>query len=98
MHAHGHNGFNADGRSKGGGHYCVVEEIGTFLEGYCKAKLRCIARETSLMMLERLVKEGLSGLDKLLAGIVREGNTDLCDGIRASSEGGEMNGALVRYL
>ncbi len=50
------------------------------------------------MMIERLVKEGLRGLDKLLAGIVREGNTDLHDGIRALSEGGELNGALVRYL
>ena len=50
------------------------------------------------MMLERLVKEGLRGLDKLLAGMVREGSTDLRDGICASSEGGKLNGTLVRYL
>ncbi len=98
MRANGHNGFNADDRSKGGGHYCVVEEIGTFLEGYRKAEVCLIARETSSMMLDRLVKEGLRGLDKLLSGMVREGNTDLSDGIRALSEGGELNGALVRYL
>ena len=65
---------------------------------YRKAEVRHIARETSSMMLERLVKEGLRGLDKLLAGMIREGNTDPRDGIRALSEGGELNGALVRYL
>ena len=62
------------------------------------AEVRRIARETSSMMLERLVNKGLRGFDKLLAGMVREGNTDLRDGIRASSEGGKLNGALVRYL
>ena len=30
--------------------------------------------------------------------MVREGKADLCDGIRALSEGRELNGALVRYL
>ena len=98
MRANGHDGFNAYDRSKGRGHYCVVEEIATFLKGYRKAEVRHIARETLSMMLERLVKEGLRGLDKFLAGMVREGNTDLRDGIRALSEGGELNGALVRYL
>ena len=98
LRAIGHDGFNADDKSKGGGHYRVVEEIGTFLEGYRKAEVRRIARETSSMMLESLVKEGVRGLDKLLAGMVREGDTDLKDGIQASSEGGELNGALVRYL
>ena len=75
-----------------------MEEIGTFLEGYRKAEIRRIARETSSMILERLVKEGICGLVELLAGMVREGDTDLNDGIQASSEGGELNGALVRYL
>lgn len=98
LRAIGHDGFNADDKLKGGGHYRVVEEIGYFLEGYRKAEVRRIARETSSMMLERLVKEGVRGLDKLLAGMVREGDTDLNDGIKASSEGGELNGALVRYL
>ena len=31
LHANGRDGFNAYDRSKGGGHYRVVEEIGTFL-------------------------------------------------------------------
>ena len=75
-----------------------MEEIGTFLEGYRKAEIRRIARETSSMILERLVKEGVRGLVELLAGMVREGDTDLNDGMQASFEGGELNGALVRYL
>ena len=31
LRANGRNGFNANDRSKGGGHYHVVEEIGAFL-------------------------------------------------------------------
>ncbi|KAL3827128.1 hypothetical protein ACHAXA_002363 [Cyclostephanos tholiformis] len=99
LQAIGHDGYNADDRSKGGGHYRVVEEVGSFLEGYRKAEVRRIARETSTMMLDRLVKEGVKGLDLLLAGMAREGdNNNDRGGMRASSEGGELNGALVRYL
>ena len=36
LRAIGHDGFNADDRSKGRGHYRVVEEIGTFLKSYHK--------------------------------------------------------------
>jgi len=99
LRAIGHDGFNADDKSKGGGHYRVVEEVGSFLEGYRKAEVRRIARETSTMMLDRLVKEGVRGLDKLLAGMAREGDDGMLPGeMRANSEGGELNGALVRYL
>ncbi len=51
LRAIGHDSFNADNKSKGGGHYRVVEEVGSFLEGYRNAKVRRIARETSTMML-----------------------------------------------
>ena len=99
LRAIGHDGFNADDKSKGGGHYRVVEEVGSFLEGYRKAEVRRIARETSTMMLDRLVKEGVRGLDRLLAGMAREGDDGMLPGeMRANSEGGELNGALVRYL
>ena len=50
LRANGHNGFNADDRLTGGGHYRVVGEIGTFLKEYHKAELRRIARETLSMM------------------------------------------------
>ncbi|KAL3772713.1 hypothetical protein ACHAWU_004958 [Discostella pseudostelligera] len=96
LQAIGHDGMAADDKSKGGGHYREVENVGTFLEGYRKAEVRRIARETSAMLLDRLVKEGVKGLDQLLAGMVREGD-DLGD-FKSTSEGGELNGALVRYL
>ena len=100
LQAIGHDGYNADDSSKGGGHYRVVEEVGSFLEGYRKAEVRRIARETSTMMLDVLVKEGVKGLDRLLTGMAREGdNIDDRGGMmRSSSEGGELNLALVRYL
>ena len=90
------DGLTANNRSKGGGHYREVEKVGSFLEGYCKAEVRRIAREMSSMMLDRLVKEGVRGLDRLLAGMEREGG-DLGD-MMSSSKGGELNRALVRYL
>jgi hypothetical protein len=93
LQAIGHDGMAADDKSKGGGHYREVENVGGFLEGYRKAEVRRISRETSTMLLDRLVKEGVKGLDQLLAGMVREGG-DLGD----FKEGGELNGALVRYL
>ena len=94
LQAIGHDGMAADDRSEGGGHYREVEKVGSFLEGYRKAEERRVARETSSMLLQRLVKEGVKGLDQLLAGMVREGD----DNSMASSEGGELNSALVRYL
>lgn len=95
LQAIGHDGMAADDKSQGGGHYREVEKVGSFLEGFRKAEERRVARETSSMLLERLVKEGVKGLDQLLAGMVREGD-DLGD--MSLSEGGELNSALVRYL
>ena len=94
LQAIGHDGMAADDRSEGGGHYREVEKVGSFLQGYRKAEERRVARETSSMLLQRLVKEGVKGLDQLLAGMVREGD----DNSMTSSEGGELNSALVRYL
>ena len=95
LQAIGHDGMAADDRSEGGGHYREVEKVGSFLEGYRKAEERRVARETSSMLLQRLVKEGVKGLDQLLAGMVREGDDN---SVASSSEGGELNSALVRYL
>ncbi len=95
----GHDGYNADNRSKRGGHYRSLEEVGSFLEGYCKAEMNRIAQEMLTMMLNRLIKEGVRGLDRLLTGMAREVDDRLLLGeMRASSKGGELNGALVRYL
>ena len=94
LQAIGHDGMAADDKSQGGGHYRECEKVGSFLEGFRKAEERRVARETATMLLERLVKEGVKGLDQLLAGMVREGD-DLGDMV---STEGELNGALVRYL
>ncbi|KAL7543331.1 hypothetical protein ACHAXR_012654 [Thalassiosira sp. AJA248-18] len=98
LQAIGHDGMAADDVSQGGGHYREVEKVGSFLEGFRKAEERRVARDTSTMLLDRLVKEGVRGLDQLLAGMVREGD-DNSYRMGAGSDGaGELNGALVRYL
>jgi len=51
------------------------------------------------MMLEKLIKEGVHELDQLLTGMVREGNNhNLGEDMWTLPDGGELNGALVRYL
>ena len=97
LQAIGHDGMAADDKSEGGGHYREVEKVGSFLEGYRKAEERRVARETSAMLLDRLVKEGVKGLDALMSGMVKEGD-DASYMKGAGSDAGELNGALVRYL
>ena len=95
LQAIGHDGMAADDIANGGGHYREVEKVRSFLEGYRKAEERRVARETATMLLDRLVKDGISGLDQLLAGMIREGDEA---SYTAASDGGELNSALVRYL
>jgi len=97
LQAIGHDGMAADDVSQGGGHYREVAKVSSFLEGYRKAEERRVARDTSTMLLDRLVKEGVKGLDLLMAGMVREGD-DASYMQGEDSQGGELNGALVRYL
>mmetsp|Transcript_14404 Transcript_14404/g.29339 ORF Transcript_14404/g.29339 Transcript_14404/m.29339 type:complete len:488 (+) Transcript_14404:593-2056(+) len=94
LQAIGHDGMAADDKSEGGGHYREVEKVGSFLNAYRKAEERKIARETATMLLDRLVKEGVVGLDKMLSGMIREG--EYTQGAQAGE--GELNTALVRYL
>lgn len=96
LQAIGHDGMAADDVSKGGGHYREVTKVGSFLEGFRKAEERRVARETSTILLDRLVREGVKGLDSLLAGMVREGSE--VDYVNGEVGAGELNGALVRYL
>merc|ERR1711966_234172 len=70
LRAIGHDGMAADDKAKGGGHYREVEKVGSFLEGYRKAEERRVARETSPLLLDRLAKDGVKGLDQLLMGMV----------------------------
>ena len=92
----GHDGMAADDRSKGGGHYREVEKVGSFLDAFRKAEERRVSRETATMLLNRLVKEGVKGLDELLSGMLREGEEPNYG--EDSDQIGELNGALVRYL
>jgi hypothetical protein len=92
----GHDGLAADDKSKGGGHYREVEKVGSFLDGYRKAEERRVARETATLLLNRLVKEGVKGLDDLLSGMLREGEEPRYG--MGSHQVGALNGALVRYL
>ncbi len=94
LQAIGHDGMAADDKSEGGGHYREVEKVGSFLNAFRKAEERRIARETTTMLLDRLVKGGVVGLDKMLSGMIREG--EYTHGSQAGE--GELNTALVRYL
>jgi len=66
------------------------------LDGFRKAEERRVARETATMLLNRLVKEGVKGLDELLSGMLREGEEPNYG--EDSDQIGQLNGALVRYL
>ena len=92
----GHDGMAADDKSKGGGHYREVEKVGSFLDVFRKAEERRVARETATMLLNRLIKEGVKGLDELLSGMLREGEEPNYG--EDSDQIGELNAALVKYL
>ncbi len=90
MQAIGYDGMAGDDKEKGGGHYLEVQKVGTFLEGFRKAEVRRIARETSTMLLDKLVTEGVKSLDQMLITMTK-GSDD-------SSEAGELNDSLIDYL
>jgi hypothetical protein len=90
MQAIGFDGINGDDKKKGGGHYLEVQKVGTFLDGFRKAEVRKNARETASMLLDTLVTDGVKGLDQRLM-IMTKGSDD-------SSDSGELNDALVKYL
>ena len=91
MQAVGHDGMAVDEGSKGGGHYREVRKVGAFLEGYRRAEVRRIARETATMLLDKLVTEGVKGLDLMLATMGKAGD----DG---AGNAGELNDSLIEYL
>ncbi len=90
MQAIGFDGRAGDDKERGGGHYLEVQKVGTFLEGFRKAEVRRIARETSTMLLDKLVGEGVKSLDQMLI-TMSKGNDE-------SSDSGELNDSLLGYL
>ena len=58
-----------------------------------------MARETCTLLLDRLVKEGVAGLDQMLASMPMENDdTSRMLGVGAGNVAGVLNSALIRYL
>ncbi len=91
LRAVGYDGAAGDNKSRGGGHYRQVSKVRSFLEGYRRAEVRRLARETATMLLDRLVSEGIEGLDIALATMTRSSD-------ETSDEAGELNDSLLDYL
>lgn len=90
LQAIGFDGINGDDKRKGGGHYLEVTKVGTFLEGFRKAEIRRIARETITMLLDQLVTGGVKSLDQMLMTMARSSED--------TGDSGELNDSLVKYL
>jgi hypothetical protein len=64
--------------------------VAAFLEGYRQAEVRKMSRETASLLLDRLVTEGVNGLDFMLATMTK--------GDDGTSSAGELNDSLIQYL
>lgn len=91
LRAVGYDGSFGDDETRGGGHYRQVSLVRSFLEGFRRAEVRRVARETVTMLLDRLVQDGIEGLDLALSSMTRSGDD-------VNQEGGELNDALLDYL
>jgi len=87
----GHDGPAGDDKDRGGGHYRQVSKVRSFLEGYRRAQVRSLARETATMLLDKLVSEGIEGLDMTLATMTRSSD-------ETSDEAGELNDSLLDFF
>jgi len=91
LRAIGYDGAAGDNMDRGGGHYRQVSKVRSFLEGYRRAEVRRLARETATMLLDKLVSEGIEGLDIALATMTRSSD-------ETSDEAGELNDSILDYL
>ena len=91
LQAIGQDGIAGDDVEKGGGHYREVTKVRAFLDGYRRAEVRRLARETAAMLLDKLVLEGVEGLDMMLASMARSGDDN-------AAFSGELNDSLLDYL
>ena len=87
----GQDGLHGDTTTSGGGHYREVAKVAAFLEGYRRAEVRRVSRETTVLLLDKLVVEGVQGLDMTLQTMTRSGDD-------TSHVGGELNDSLLEYL
>jgi hypothetical protein len=91
MQGIGQDGMAGDKLEAGGGHYREVTKVRAFLEGYRRAEVRRLARETTALLLDKLVVEGVGGLDLTLASMTRSSDD-------TSDFAGELNDSLLDYL
>lgn len=91
LRAVGYDGAAGDNADRGGGHYRQVSKVRSFLEGFRRAEVRRLARETTTMLLDKLVSEGIEGLDIALATMTRSSD-------EAGDEAGELNDSILDYL
>jgi hypothetical protein len=91
LRAVGYDGVAGDNTDRGGGHYLQVSKVRSFLEGYRRAEVRRFARETATMLLDKLVSEGIEGLDIALATMTRSSD-------ETSDQAGELNDSILDYL
>ena len=88
----GYDGAAGDNLAGGGGHYREVIKVRAFLEGYRRAEVRRLARETSSMLLNKLMIEGVDALDMTLNTMIRS-NDD------SEEYGGtQLNDSLLDFL
>jgi hypothetical protein len=88
IQAIGQDGMAGDKTDRGGGHYREVSKVRAFLEGYRRAEVRRVARQTAALLLDKLVQDGVEGLDITLASMSR--STD-----DTSDVAGELNDSLL---
>jgi hypothetical protein len=88
IQAIGQDGMAVDKMDRGGGHYREVSKVRAFLEGYRRAEVRRVARQTAALLLDKLVQDGVEGLDITLASMTR--STD-----DTSDVAGELNDSLL---
>lgn len=91
MRAIAQDGMKGDDRERGGGHYAEVAKVRAFVEGFRRAEVRRLARETTTLLLERLMQEGVSGLDFALSTMVRSDDD-------TGDYAGELNDSLLDFL
>lgn len=93
LHAVGQDGMNGDDVENGGGHFKEVSKVRAFLEGYRRAEVRKSARVTVTFLLDKLVSEGIDGLDMTLATMSRSSDDSAND-----DDAYELNDSLISYL
>lgn len=91
LEAVGQDGMAGDNKEKGGGHYREVSKVRAFLEGFRRAEVRRLARETAALLLDKIVLDGVEGLDSTLNTMVRSSD-DTAD------YAGELNDSLLDFL